>query len=83
MRIADFFLKPVTSLSSNSMDTTAGRFPVTPVPGIRIVKYRTIFCRFIGKSQFFQVIAVRCFSDCQYLDHCGCLMFVWCGLCDK
>ena len=37
-----------------------------PVPGIRIVKYRTIFCRFIGKSQFFQVIAVRCFSDCQY-----------------
>ena len=46
-----------------------------PVPGIRIVKYRTIFCRFIGKSQFFQVIAVRCFSDCQYLDHCGCLMF--------
>ncbi len=31
MRIADFFLKPVTSLSSNSMDTTAGRFPVITI----------------------------------------------------
>ena len=71
MRIADFFLKPVTSLSSNSMDTTAGRFPVITISTTgccfrKTQRHRTRngampLCSFCNILTFNRIISIICY----------------------